>query len=132
VTAESTDQYFCPACGGSLCKKRSRRGPFLGCIWYPDCLFTMDCTADGAPIDSNGMPPIEEWDGWEIPQHARYYQRLMLEMLDRADLLRGDMAKAAHEALLFTLFVTSGGGFLPLGANRRKVELMLARQGGRR
>lgn len=36
------EQKFCPECGGILKKRNGKFGPFLGCVNYPDCKYTLD------------------------------------------------------------------------------------------
>jgi len=39
----------CPECGGSLVKRWSKNGPFLGCEKFPDCKYTRPLEADERP-----------------------------------------------------------------------------------
>jgi DNA topoisomerase-1 len=42
-------EHKCPEDGGTLLKRWSKNGYFLGCENYPKCKFTRDMSADGSP-----------------------------------------------------------------------------------
>jgi DNA topoisomerase-1 len=46
---EPTDER-CELCGGTMLKRWSRNGWFLGCAAYPECKNTRDLGADGGPV----------------------------------------------------------------------------------
>jgi len=61
----------CPDCGGSLVKRWSRNGPFLGCENYPDCTYTRPLDAEERPAPKPTDHLCERCGGRMLLRHNR-------------------------------------------------------------